>query len=69
MNKGQQFADWYRRMDWEGGVSELVMHGDYESEDHKLDCMLDELDSLLTNIHHHIAQLVKEYREYMHDED
>lgn len=69
MSKGQQFADWYRKMDWEGGVAELVQHGDYESGDHKLDCMLDELDSLLININRHIVLLVAEYGEYMHDED
>lgn len=67
MNKGKQFADWLQRMDWEGGVAELVQHGDYDSGDHKLDSMLDELDSLLLNINSRINELVKEHKEELHE--
>lgn len=68
MTKGQQFAEWYRRMDWEGGVSELVQHGEYDSGDDKLDNMLDTLDSLLTSINERINVLEEEYKDEMYDE-
>lgn len=67
MSKGKQFADWLQRMDWEGGVAELVQHGDFESGDYELDCMLYELDNLLGNINLRIKELVKEHKEELHE--
>ena len=69
MTKGQQFAEWYRKMDWEGGVAELVQYGDYDSGDLPLDNLLDELNSLLQAINSRINELVKKYGDDMYDED
>lgn len=68
MTKGQQFAEWYWRMDWEGGVSDLVQKGEYDSGDDKLDAMLDELDSLLTRINERINVLEEKYKNEVHGE-
>lgn len=67
MNKGKQFADWLQRMDWEGGVAELVQHGDFESGDYELDRMLYELDNLLGNINLRVKELIKEHKEELHE--
>lgn len=62
----RQFAD---KLEWEGGFSEMIRYGLFDSGDVILNELLKELSSSLERTEERWAYLESEYRLYDRDED
>lgn len=63
MSKAEQFATWYSKMDYEGGLEPLIYYGFVDSGDSKLNSLMEELKELLERIHIRVGELEDLYPE------
>lgn len=59
----EQFVEWHRKMESEGGVAELAEYGRVPSGSKEIDQLMDSLADLLDDIYSEVDDIMEQYED------